>query len=100
MAGSARKKVVMPEEEIVTEAETEAVAESEAVAEDGAADDSEQDAHTRPEELRLLEALLFAAGEPVDEKSLAERMPQDADVKAALRKLQQEYAPRGVNLLH
>src|SRR3974390_1315549 len=54
----------------------------------------------RPEELRLLEALLFAAGEPLDEKVLAERMPEGVDVRAALRHLQAEYAPRGVNLMH
>ena len=54
----------------------------------------------RPEELRLLEALLFAASEPVDEKLLAERMPEGVDVRATLRRLQTEYAPRGVNLVH
>ena len=35
----------------------------------------EPDADARPEELRLLEALLFAAGEPLDEKTLAARLP-------------------------
>jgi segregation and condensation protein B len=60
----------------------------------------EADADARPEELRLLEALLFAAGEPLDEKALAARMPSDVDVRAALRRLQTEYAPRGVNLIH
>jgi hypothetical protein len=54
----------------------------------------------RPEELRLLEALLFAASEPLDEKVLAERLPENVDVRATLRKLQAEYAPRGVNLVH
>lgn len=54
----------------------------------------------RPEELRLLEALLFAASEPLDEKVLAERLPEGVDVRAALRRLQAEYAPRGVNLVH
>ena len=54
----------------------------------------------RPEELRLLEALLFAASEPLDEKALAARMPEGVDVRAALRQLQTEYAPRGVNLMH
>ncbi|MCC7348304.1 MAG: SMC-Scp complex subunit ScpB [Variibacter sp.] len=54
----------------------------------------------RPEELRLLEALLFAAGEPLDEKTLASRLPAETDVKAALRRLQAEYAPRGVNLVN
>jgi segregation and condensation protein B len=57
------------------------------------------DADARPEELRLLEALLFAAGEPLDEKTLAARLPSGADVRAALRRLQTEYAPRGVNLV-
>ena len=54
---------------------------------------------TRPEELRLLEALLFASAEPLDEKTLAARMPQGVDVKEALKELQAEYAPRGVNLV-
>lgn len=61
---------------------------------------TDEDANTRPEELRLLEALLFAAGEPIDEKTLAKRMPAGVDIKATLRKLQTEYAPRGVNLMH
>jgi segregation and condensation protein B len=54
----------------------------------------------RPEELRLLEALLFAAAEPLDEKAIAKRLPADADVHASLRRLQIEYAPRGVNRVH
>jgi segregation and condensation protein B len=54
----------------------------------------------RPEHLRLLEALLFAAGEPLDEKTLKARVPEDVDVREALRVLQAEYAPRGVNLVH
>jgi segregation and condensation protein B len=54
---------------------------------------------SRPEELRLLEALLFAAGEPLDETTLADRLPDGVDVRAALRRLQSEFAPRGVNLV-
>jgi segregation and condensation protein B len=53
----------------------------------------------RPEELRLLEALLFASAEPLDESVLAARLPADTDVRAALDTLQAEYAPRGVNLV-
>src|SRR5262245_48540542 len=56
-------------------------------------------ADARPEALRLLEAMLFAATEPVDEKTLAERLPAGTDVRAALVRLQEEYAPRGVNLV-
>jgi segregation and condensation protein B len=58
------------------------------------------DMQERSEELRLIEALLFAAGEPLDERALAKRLPADIDVRAALRRLQTEYAPRGVNLVH
>jgi len=53
----------------------------------------------RPEELRLLEALLFAAGEPLDEATLGARLPEGANVKDALARLQAEYATRGVNLV-
>jgi segregation and condensation protein B len=52
----------------------------------------------RAEELRILEALLFAAEEPLDEKTLAARLPAGVDVRALLAQLQQDYAPRGVNL--
>jgi segregation and condensation protein B len=53
----------------------------------------------RPEELRLLEALLFAASEPLDEATLGSRLPDGVDVKDALARLKAEYAPRGVNLV-
>jgi segregation and condensation protein B len=53
----------------------------------------------RAEELRILEAVLFAADEPLDEKALAGRLPADADVHPLLLQLQQEYASRGVNLV-
>jgi segregation and condensation protein B len=52
-----------------------------------------------PEVLRLLEAMLFAASEPLAEKELAERLPQGIDVGRALSRLQDEYAARGVNLV-
>ena len=53
----------------------------------------------RAEELRLLEAMLFASSEPLDEKSLAAQLPQGIDVNARLLDLQQEYSSRGVNLV-
>jgi segregation and condensation protein B len=49
--------------------------------------------------LRILEAVLFAADEPLDEKALAGRLPAGADVHALLLQLQKDYAPRGVNLV-
>ncbi|MDB5548460.1 MAG: condensin subunit ScpB [Tardiphaga sp.] len=64
-------------------------------------EDHEQQAaaQARPEELRLLEALLFASTEPLDTAALAKRMPDGVDVKAALLQLQADYAMRGVNLV-
>jgi segregation and condensation protein B len=53
----------------------------------------------RPEALRLLEALLFAAGGPLDEATLGSRLPDGVDVKDALARLKAEYASRGVNLV-
>src|ERR1700735_5611815 len=53
----------------------------------------------RAEELRILEALLFAAEAPLDEKVLAKRLPAGVDVRALLMQLQQEYETRGVNLV-
>ncbi|NEW92580.1 SMC-Scp complex subunit ScpB [Rhodopseudomonas sp. BR0M22] len=64
------------------------------------ADDSaEQQPQSRPEELRLLEALLFASPEPLEQSALAKRMPEGVDIKAALKQLQDDYAGRGVNLV-
>jgi len=63
------------------------------------AEDTLAGPEARPEELRLLEALLFASTEPLDQATLAKRMPDGVDVKAALAQLQTEYSTRGVNLV-
>jgi segregation and condensation protein B len=63
------------------------------------AEDHSVNPRARPEELRLLEALLFASAEPLDQATLAKRMPEGVDVKAALVQLQADYEPRGVNLV-
>ncbi len=51
------------------------------------------------EHLRLIEAILFASAEPLDERTLGERLPQGVEVAAVLAELQAQYAPRGVNLM-
>ena len=51
------------------------------------------------EQSRLLEALLFAAPEPLTEAELALRLGEDADIPALLRELAETYADRGVNLV-
>jgi segregation and condensation protein B len=48
--------------------------------------------------IRMVEALLFAASEPLDARSIAARLPDGADVGAALAGLKQSYAGRGVEL--
>jgi segregation and condensation protein B len=62
-------------------------------------DEPDNAVQPRAEELRLLEAMLFASADPLDEKSLAARLPQGTNVREALVRLQEEYATRGVNLL-
>ncbi|MFO0997482.1 MAG: SMC-Scp complex subunit ScpB [Alphaproteobacteria bacterium] len=49
--------------------------------------------------LRILEAVLFAAREPLDDASLAARLPEGSDLPALLADLQAHYAGRGVNLV-
>ncbi|HBR69479.1 MAG TPA: SMC-Scp complex subunit ScpB [Rhodospirillaceae bacterium] len=49
--------------------------------------------------MRLLEALLFASAEPLTTKTIYERMPEGADVGGLLMKLQEHYKGRGVNLI-
>ncbi|WP_428030357.1 SMC-Scp complex subunit ScpB [Ancylobacter sp.] len=53
----------------------------------------------RDPDLRLLEALLFAAGEPLDEASISARLPEGADVRGLLVALSADYADRGFNLV-
>ena len=51
------------------------------------------------EAVRIAEALLFAAAEPLGSDELAGRLPEGADVDAIVADLQARYAGRGVNLV-
>jgi segregation and condensation protein B len=51
------------------------------------------------QQLRLLEALLFAAPEPLSEAELALRLGDEADLPALLGELAETYAERGVHLV-
>ncbi len=48
---------------------------------------------------RILEAMLFAATEPMSAKQMHARMPDGADVGHALMELQKQYEGRGVSLV-
>ncbi len=52
------------------------------------------------DDIRLIEALLFASAEPLSTSDLHERMPQETDVGGALMKLQADYEGRGITLMN
>jgi segregation and condensation protein B len=56
-------------------------------------------AQAEPESLRIAEAMVFAAAEPLDEATIAARLPAGTDVAALMADLQRLYAARGVNLV-
>ena len=62
-------------------------------------DETEPARENDPRHLRLLEAILFASAEPVTERILANRLPEEADVSSLLEELSRTYANRGVNLV-
>ena len=51
------------------------------------------------ENLRILEALLFAANEPLDAESLKARLPKGANLTKLLNLIKAQYESRGVNLV-
>ena len=51
------------------------------------------------QDLRLLEALLFAAAEPLALEDIAARLPEGADVGGMLTELEAAYRNRGVNIV-
>jgi segregation and condensation protein B len=53
----------------------------------------------RAQRLRLVEALLFASAEPLDEAALTRHLEEGSDVRELLAELAESYAGRGVNLV-
>jgi segregation and condensation protein B len=53
----------------------------------------------RAQQIRLVEALLFAAGEPLTEEMLGRRLDEVADLRDLLGELSEHYAGRGLNLV-
>jgi segregation and condensation protein B len=52
-----------------------------------------------PLALRMLEALLFAASEPLDEATLKDRLPTDIELEPLMAELKKQYEGRGVQLV-
>jgi len=73
------------------EAEAEPVADAEAAAADAA--------RQREEDLRLVEAILFAATEPVTVTAIRRRLGEEADVMGLLHELTERYSTRGVHVV-
>ena len=61
-------------------------------------EDGEAEIRDLTQETRIVEALLFAATEPVSTDFLAERLPEGTDIGAILEDLRAVYANRGVNV--
>jgi segregation and condensation protein B len=51
------------------------------------------------EAMRIAEAMLFAAPEPLEEAEIARRMPDGLSVSDVLARLKQDYAARGIHLV-
>ena len=89
------------EEEVLEETAEEGPAgdAAEATADESTETENEVDPETWERYLRLTEALLFASAEPMTERMLANRLPEDADIKGLLKTLKGMYETRGVNLV-
>jgi segregation and condensation protein B len=53
----------------------------------------------RFQQLRILEAILFASSEPVGERLLKDRLPEGSDLKELLAELKGLYSNRGIHLV-
>jgi segregation and condensation protein B len=69
------------------------------IAVDNDANAAGQSPEDRRQNLRMVEALVFASGEPLSAEEIAGRLPEGADVAGLLRELQETYTGRGVNLV-
>jgi len=83
------------EDELPVDEESDAAEGADAEASEEAVSWSEEEI---AEHARMAEALLFAAAEPLDQKTIAERLPVGADITALLERLAADYESRGINL--
>ena len=88
----------MSEKPEITEQEAGPAAQGEP---EGAAHGSDEPGQGEPDSrhLRLLEAVLFSAPEPITEETLGQRLPEGADIPGLLGALSDHYANHGLNLV-
>ena len=88
----------MSEKPEITEQEAGPAAQGEP---EGAAHGSDEPGQGEPDSrhLRLLEAVLFSAPEPITEETLGQRLPEGADIPGLLGALSDHYANHGINLV-
>ncbi len=88
-----------PEAEALEAEEAEASeAEAPEAEQEQAAPEVEWSEEDLAEHKRMVEALLFAAAEPLDEKSIADRLPAGAAVSALIEQVAADYEGRGIGL--
>ena len=85
---------------MTTPEQTEMTAEAETPMDIPAAMQAEMDVSMPPpaEQMRALEAILFASAEPMSTNAIRDRLPEGADVGGLLMSLRDQYAERGVHL--
>ncbi len=55
--------------------------------------------NTPENQLRMLEAILFASSKPISPQAMLERLPEGADLNVLLPQLQEQYSGRGIELV-
>ncbi len=88
----------MNEQEPKNDSENEAAQAAETTATEGEGSPAAAPVEIDPHHLRLLEAVLFSAIDPLSEAEIADRLPDGAPVAALLGALSENFANRGVNL--
>ncbi|WP_375204148.1 SMC-Scp complex subunit ScpB [Hyphococcus sp.] len=87
-----------PEVEEAEASEAEAAETGEAETKEAAAPEVEWSEEDLAEHKRMVEALLFAAAEPLDEKSITDRLPAGAAVSLLIEQVAADYEGRGITL--